>query len=439
MEAVFQSLTISVPDAPRLTQLLRPGALCWMRRGQGMLGFGNAIRAKFSGPERFAQAQEWWRAWCANTRFDGTGPVAMGSFSFAGQSHYESVLVVPQLLVRQSKHGTTVTLTTSLEQAEPLSEADVNSQWQQLLGQAVTRSVAVTSTGTEATAKELSEPPQLKTGSLTPQQWRRQVGEAVSTIRSGALNKVVLARDVVANVAGRLNREQLLQNLSRAYPECWTFGIGSFVGATPEMLIEVHHGVAHARVLAGTVDRLSAPPSDVATYIRTELVDSAKQTHEHRLAVQSLTDRLTPFVEDLRTPLAPFVLELPNVWHLATDVYATLAATTEKLGSHIPAVLAMVEALHPTAAVGGSPRQAAVKLIEDLEHLDRGPYAGPVGWIDAHGDGEWGIGLRSGVISDDERSVRLFAGCGIVADSDPEQELAETEAKLRPMIQALGL
>ncbi|MDQ6739500.1 MAG: chorismate-binding protein, partial [Actinomycetota bacterium] len=187
------------------------------------------------------------------------------------------------------------------------------------------------------------------------------------------------------------------------------------------------------RVLAGTLDREGAP-EDGEGFAREVLAGSVKQRQEHDFAVHSLTRQLAPFAVDLSVPPEPFILELPNVWHLASDVEAVLADAD----GHLPTSLALVEALHPTAAVCGTPRSKAGALILELEQLDRGPYAGPVGWLDGAGNGEWGIALR-GAVLEDPTTVRLYAGAGIVAASDPAAELAETWAKFRPMLQALGL
>jgi menaquinone-specific isochorismate synthase len=258
----------------------------------------------------------------------------------------------------------------------------------------------------------------------------------VAEIRTGALEKLVLARDIVATVPTGVNAAKVLRELARRYRECWTYGVDGLVGATPEMLIQVEGRTAQARVLAGTLDRRDAHgedglPMDYATRV---LAGSEKQRHEHEIAIQSLTTQLAPFSEAMNAHDEPFILELPNVWHLASDVKAELA----EVEGHVPTCLALINALHPTAAVCGTPTQVAGALIRKLEHLDRGPYAGPVGWLDAAGNGEWGIALRGAVIEGPD-TVRLYAGCGIVDGSQPEAELAETWAKFRPMLESLGI
>jgi menaquinone-specific isochorismate synthase len=238
----------------------------------------------------------------------------------------------------------------------------------------------------------------------------------------------------------------VVRDLAHRYEQCWTYcvgfgddagtGTGRLVGATPEMLVQVFDGVAHARVLAGTLDRDAVPAAeDPQAFAARVLGESEKQQHEHGFAIDSLVASLAPYTEVVTTSPEPFILELPNVWHLASDVTAVLRPGP---AGDPPSSLELAEALHPTAAVCGTPTAVAAATIPELEQMDRGLYAGPVGWLDAAGNGDWGIALR-GAVQEDERTVRLFAGCGLVAASDPEAELAETWAKLRPMLQALGL
>ena len=263
------------------------------------------------------------------------------------------------------------------------------------------------------------------------------VAAGVKRIQAGNLSKLVVARDVVAHLAAPIATAQVLRELAARYKDCWTYSVDGLIGSTPEMLIKVENNVARARVLAGTLDRSRAHghagESDT-DYAQRVLAGSEKQLHEHRIAIDSLTRKLEPFTTAMSSHSEPFVLELPNVWHLASDVSAELAHD----GGQPPSSLELAEAVHPTAAVCGTPTEIAGALIRELEQMDRGPYAGPVGWTDGAGNGEWGIALRGAVVESPQR-VRLYAGCGIVDGSDPEAELAETWAKFRPMIEALGL
>jgi menaquinone-specific isochorismate synthase len=221
----------------------------------------------------------------------------------------------------------------------------------------------------------------------------------------------------------------LVSRLAKDYPGCWTYHVDGLVGATPEMLIRREGGLATSRVLAGTIRRSADDVQDLA--LAAGLAQSGKDLQEHEFAVTSVARALAPFCSGMNVPDAPYVLELPNVLHLATDVTAVADPQVSSL--------ALAAALHPSAAVCGTPTAAARATIAELEQLDRDRYAGPVGWIDADGDGEWAIALRCGRIDPDEpRQIRLYAGCGIVADSDPAAEHAESVAKLVPMRDALG-
>ena len=251
-------------------------------------------------------------------------------------------------------------------------------------------------------------------------------GGKIGLIKAGELDKVVLARDVVATADGPVDVRHLLVRLAAAYPSCWTFSVDGLVGATPELLVRRTGDLVTSRVLAGTVRRRGDDQTDAG--LARALLASDKDTEEHEYAVRSVARALAAHCTDLDVPSRPHVLELANVQHLATDVTGRLADSAT--------VLALAASLHPTAAVCGTPTERAFALIAELEQMDRGRYAGPVGWFDRHGDGEFGIALRCARVEDDQ--VRAFAGCGIVAGSEPADEVAESNAKLIPMREALG-
>lgn len=427
--------------------LVRDDVLCWTRREAGLVGFGEVARFTATGPERFLEADIWWRHLVIeaditdHVECPGTGPVAFGSFAFSKVSAHESRLIVPEIVVGV-RDGRTWLTQIKADDGE-LTEAGALAAlagWLESPAAAAAPSDAAAPGGglpAEAgTAVVRTGPATLETGSLSEADWMDAVAAGVAEIRTGRLEKLVLARDVVATVPEGVNAAEVLRELAVRYRECWTYGVDGLVGATPEMLIQVEGRTAQARVLAGTLDRRDALgeaglPLDYAERV---LAGSEKQRHEHEIAIQSLTTQLAPFSEAMNAHSEPFILELPNVWHLASDVKAEL---TEVEG-HVPTCLALINALHPTAAVCGTPTQVAGALIRKLEHLDRGPYAGPVGWLDAAGNGEWGIALRGAVI-ESPHTVRLYAGCGIVEGSHPEAELAETWAKFRPMLESLGI
>jgi menaquinone-specific isochorismate synthase len=424
------------------------------------VGFGEIARFTATGPERFLEADIWWRHLVLEADITdavdcpGTGPVAFGSFAFSKVSTHRSRLIVPEIVVGVRDGRAWLTQLTfddgELTEAGALAALEhwvndgaMDDGTADILGDgpAAPRTGVglplVSRPGGGVAAEPAADVvPKLETGSLSEHDWMAAVAAGVAEIRTGKLEKLVLARDVVATIPEGVNAAEILRQLAIRYRECWTYGVDGLVGSTPEMLIQVEGRTAQARVLAGTLDRRDAEGMDGSPleFAERVLAGSEKQRHEHEIAIQSLTTQLAPFSEAMNAHSEPFILELPNVWHLASDVKAEL---TEVEG-HVPTCLALINALHPTAAVCGTPTTVAGALIRKLEHMDRGPYAGPVGWLDAAGNGEWGIALRGAVIEAPD-SVRLYAGCGIVEGSQPEAELAETWAKFRPMLESLGI
>jgi menaquinone-specific isochorismate synthase len=381
--------------------------MAWLRRGQGIVAWGEAARCVTSGPDRFADAVDWWRALTAaavirdEVGVPGTGLVSVGSFGFADDPG-DSVLVVPRVLVGARDDRQWITLISEDEQS-PRPELFVQDEV------ASPRNVTFAD------------------GAMSGAAWESVVAEAVARIGAGELEKVVLARDLVATADEVIDVRWPLRQLARDYEMCWTFHVDGLFGATPEMLVRRERGLVTSRVLAGTIRRTGDDERDLA--LAGQLARSSKDLEEHEYAVRSVADSLAPYCSSMNVPEVPFVLHLPNVMHLATDVTGVVH------DSDGASVLELAAALHPSAAVGGTPTKVAVELIAEIEGMDRGRYAGPVGWIDADGDGEFGIALRSAEI--DGAQVRLFAGCGIVADSDPEAELAEAQAKFLPVRDAL--
>jgi menaquinone-specific isochorismate synthase len=404
--------TTRVDEPGPLLELLpsSPG-LSWVRRGQGLVGWGEAARFESAGPERFAAARDWWRARVQHAvvrdevRLPGSGPVAFGSFAFDEQSSRGGVLVVPEVVVG-ARDGVWWVTTASADGRLPQSRPRLGRH----------------------TAEDPG-PVAYADGARSGAQWAQVVADAVSRIAAGEVGKVVLARDLEAKADHPVDLRWLLRRLAERYPGCWTFAVDGLVGATPELLVRLERGLVHSRVLAGTIRRTGDDAHDLA--LAGSLARSSKDLEEHEYAVRSLAEALAPHCSSMNVPEAPFVLHLPNVMHLATDVAGVL--------SDGASALALAEALHPTAAVCGTPTDAARELIRQLEGMDRGRYAGPVGWIDGRGDGEWGIALRCAEVDPQDGSrLRLFAGCGIVAGSVPREELAESDAKLVPMRDALA-
>jgi menaquinone-specific isochorismate synthase len=390
---------------PLLDLLPDSNPVAWLRAGEGLVGWGSFATTTVRGPERFADARKWWLkqlesfAITNSVHGNGTGPVLFASFSFSPDE--ESVLIIPQVIV--GKKG--------------------DKSWITWIGSSPQPDLNVT-------------PPDLIHNSITwdsdehaDDAWKSRVSTAVDRIQSGKLDKVVLARDFTGHSDKDIEPRTILKKLAAEYPSTWNFSVAGLVGATPELLLRLSRKMVTSRVLAGTISKTGNDERDLA--LAASLARSSKDLEEHLYAVKSVADALEPFCTSTNVPDAPYVLHLANVMHLATDVTGAIA---EKL-AHVDA-FTILEQLHPSAAVCGTPREQAGQLITEIESMSRGRYAGPVGWIDAAGDGELGIALRCGQINGD--SIRIFAGCGIVAGSDPDKELAESVAKLVPMRSALA-
>lgn len=416
-----------------LTSLLpASGGAAWLGERRQMIGLGRALTLESAAPDAIAEVRRAWEATPASapaptadaarpgedtptsatdphadaarpgaatpasSTDDAPSPVLFASFAF--RSPARSVAFVPALTLIDEA-GARWAITAGIGDApDPLAAVD------------------------EALA-EARPAPRVPTsltfghGSMSRGQWRDSVRAMAQRLRDGAADKAVMARDMTVRCAHGFDERFLIERLSDLYPSTWRFCVDSLLGASPEMLIAASGGTATSRVLAGT-----CKPGEGEM-----LASSAKDLREHDLASKSVSSILTRLCTSVRTH-GPFLLSLPNVVHLATDVHARLGE------AHL---LDLVAALHPTAAVCGTPRDAAMRLIEELEDTERGRYSGPVGWVDTAGDGEFAIALRCGFTSGTR--LRLFAGAGIMPDSDPDAELAETEAKMRPLLDALGV
>jgi isochorismate synthase len=392
----------------------------WHRPSQraDLFAEGAAYVIEASGPDRFASVASAWGdlladAVCADSVDLGaeawTGPVLLGGFAFDPVRHSTALwagwgaarFVLPARLL--ATRGQTTWLTTN-----------------ELIGPARPAPIPRPTPPAEAL------PP------LSPAAWQSLVGDVAAGLRSGALglDKVVLARAHHVRLAQPFDPHAALQRLSAAYPTCTSFAFAHhdawFVGATPEQLVEVHAGVASTMALAASTPRGANPAEDDA--LAASLLRDAKQRSEHDIVLRGLRQALRPVSTGVIADAEPRIERLPNLQHLLTRIRAQLAPGCT--------ILDVVERLHPSPAVGGSPREPALALIRASEGLDRGWYAGAIGWLDRFGDGEFVVGIRSALVRGSDAT--LFAGCGIVADSDPAAEYAESCWKLRPMLAALG-
>jgi len=496
---------------------------CWLHEGYGLVGLGRlltlsappakpvsttpvepAISTHFAQtgpspsadtpchnpPRRIEQLRQAWRhevgqaSWVDQVRRPGSGPLALGAITFSATSQASSVLVVPQVLVGRDRQGWWLTrfelspattaprgevfrgqpYTPQLSFVRAVAEnAAENAGLADILdfvcaqGQAS----AATSTSSPAVVGQTNAPAVGQTNApavesaktnqsaaLSDAQWSKAVELATQALKQQRAIKVVLARDSYLNSS--LTLGAALEHLATRFATTWTFSVDGMIGASPEMLLQLREREVFSRVLAGTARRRANMDQGELEQLADWLRHSPKNSREHQLAAASAVKALTPITEQLRVS-EPFALTLPNVIHLATDIYGQVAGDT--------GALALVEALHPTAAVCGTPTAAAAQLIGELEGMDRERYAGPVGWVDWRGEGQWCIALRSGQVlaptaqtagtqsgpagypmgNQPVGSVRIFAGAGIMPDSVAADELAETNAKMAPMRAALGL
>ena len=378
----------------------------WVRSGDGLVGFGEYKKFEVKGENRFKEAKAWWEERVSefkiqnNVHGSGTGPILFSSFSF--DANQSSILVIPEIIIGQKNGKSWITWIGDTKQPnlEKIATAPISGEitWQ--------------------------------AGSISEQAWQSQVSIAISAIKSNVLEKVVLARDITATSKSEISVRGLLQRLEIEYPPTWIFLVDGLIGATPELLVRLSKSLVTSRVLAGTIRKTGNEDRDLT--LAASLAKSSKDLEEHEYAVRSVADALAPFCSSTNVPEAPFVLHLSNVMHLATDVTGVLNDSAKQSD-----IFTLIAQLHPSAAVCGTPATEAKKLINELEQMNRERYAGPVGWIDANNDGEIAIALRCGQLSNDRKTIRLFAGCGIVAGSDPANEFAESQAKLMPMRTAL--
>lgn len=459
-------------------------------------------------PRRIEQLRQAWRhevgqaSWVDQVRRPGSGPLALGAITFSATSQASSVLVVPQVLVGRDRQGwwltrfelspapttphgevfrgqpyspqlsfvRTVADNTAPENADLAGILDFVSVCAQGSATSTTKTSPAGAPAHASGATSASSPDVVaqtnapavgqtspaavestktnQSAALSDAQWSKAVELATQALKQQRAIKVVLARD--SYLSSSLTLGATLEHLATRFATTWTFSVDGMIGASPEMLLQLREREVFSRVLAGTARRRANMDQGELEQLADWLRGSPKNSREHQLAAASAVKALTPITEQLRVS-EPFALTLPNVIHLATDIYGQVAGDT--------GALALVEALHPTAAVCGTPTAAAAQLIGELEGMDRERYAGPVGWVDWRGEGQWCIALRSGQVlaptaqtagtqggpagypmgNQPVGAVRIFAGAGIMPDSVAADELAETNAKMAPMRAALGL
>lgn len=394
---------VTRPIPPLDDPLARSPDLVWMSPNVSLWGWGEADRIHpGTGADRIAILRERLAETMSAAEVDdrvevsGTGPVAFASVTFSAGS-VGSVALVPRVLV--GNRGEHWWLTTIADDGPP---------------------------SPAPSAPEDGDRARYAGSSMPDLLWMEAVAEGIREIERGTVDKVVLARDYAVWSRQPFHRGHLLRRLRSRFPGCYVFQVADLMGASPELLVRRNSEQFESLVLAGSAPVFDDPGADAKA--AAGLLESPKDRWEHELAVRSVREALARSGIPTRPTDEPEVLRLDNVRHLATRLSAPVPADFD--------ALAAAEALHPTAAVGGTPTDAALQLIGQLEGMDRGRYAGPVGWTDARGDGEVAIALRCAEISG--ARARLFAGAGIVAGSLPEEELEETRLKLGAMMGALG-
>ncbi len=380
------------------------------RDGVGVAGAGDQTIPVPPGPgliERAADAADAALDAIARTP-GGLGTVVAGALPFDERS--AAILSVLKSAVRRARPGQTTRVEVVSEQGRP----------------AVWPHGRRPGAGAPAAAFESARLP----SDPSPAAYAEAVERAVGRIRDGMLRKVVLARSLVVDAGRELDVRTLLWRLRAVDPACYAFAAatprGIMVGASPELLVSRSGVEVRAAPLAGSAPRFGDPSEDRASGER--LLDSPKDREEHAIVAEAVAATLGPFCRELNYAAEPELLGTANVWHLSTPLRG-------RLREPAPSALRLVAALHPTPAICGAPRGAARRAIAELEAFDRGCYAGPVGWMDADGDGAWAIALRCAELMG--RRARLFSGAGIVAGSDPDREIEETDRKFRALLDAL--
>ncbi len=407
-----------------------------------LVGLGVAHALDAVEASRFRQAAAAWRRLLSGAIIEGprglpgAGPLLLGGFAFDAQrpttplweGYPHGRLILPKLLF--TRDDDEMWLTTNVV-VNPNTDPDVDAHTIEALQANVL--AALRSNGHRSPNGYL---PQITLKELRPaEEWQAEVARAVGAIRRDEFEKVVLARAVQLHSAKDFNPASALRVLAANYVGCYLFAIARgndgtpneqcFLGATPEQLVRLRGDEVHAMSLAGSIKRGETPEADAE--LGQALLDSAKDRREHDVVTQTITENLDEACLSLRVAETPKLLKLGNIQHLCTPITGRL--------SNGYTIFDLVERLHPTPAVGGRPREATLHFIRQHEGLDRGWYAGPVGWVNAEGEGEFAVALRSALLRGG--TATLFAGCGIVADSDPEREYAESELKFKPMLSAL--
>ena len=381
-----------------LNDIARDDGFLFVRNGTGIAGRGVAARIAVEAGPAFLAAIEHLDESAGAGSGPGAGPLAIGWVPFTPGAPGE--LVVPAVVVGKGPEGRhwVTTIDGAEEELAPPRPSEPSA------------------------AAYRIEP-------VTPvEQYLEAVRAARDAVRDGGLTKAVIAREIAVLADRPIDRHSVLHRLKASFGSSYRFAVDGFVGASPELLVEVEGPDVRSRPLAGTAPRTGDVERDAE--IAEALVASTKNQVEHRVVIDVVHDTLLPWCSYLDWEPDPSIVTVANVQHLGTRIEG-------RLSSPPPSVLELVRALSPTPALGGHPRDEALALIAKVEGVERDRYGGAVGWVDAAGNGTWAVAIRCAELSDDRCRARLHAGGGIVADSDPLTELAETQAKFQAMLSAL--
>jgi menaquinone-specific isochorismate synthase len=395
------SSTIS-PDQIDLTSFASSDGMLFVRNGIGFATRGVAARV----------ASHEARTFLANIQIDdsvkapGSGPVLIGAIPFDSQQPHDFVL--PKMLICKSDDGRC--WVTTIQDTELYKSELTDSDFSPLHAPSATSSSYTVTPGVDV------------------ETYLQAVTAARDAVRSGSITKAVIARDVFVASSQPIDIHSVLLRLRNTFGSSYQFSVDGFVGASPELLVSILHGEVSSHPLAGTAPRTGDPTTD--DQLAASLLSSSKNQIEHRIVIDAVHDTLLPWCSYLDWEPEASIVAFANVQHLGTHM-------SGRLSEPFLHVLDAVYALSPTPALGGHPRDKALKLIAEVEGMSRGRYGGAVGWFDSSGNGVWAVSIRCAEYSNNNKTARLFAGGGIVADSEPLSELAETQAKLQAMLAAI--
>ena len=397
MKAVTRPLSAYTDGVVDLNDIAGGDGVLFVRNAVGIAGRGVAATVPVD------EAAEFLAQLDHDSTVPGAGPVALGCVPFVPGSSAD--LVVPCIQVRKDAVGaTSVTIV-----------GDVDDD---LLADAL-----IPGEPSQTTAASWSIEPEIDIDA-----YLAAVVAARDAVRAGKLTKAVIARPIRVRSSEPIDVHAVLRRLRASFGSSYRYSIDGFIGASPELLVEVDGAIVRSHPLAGTAPRTGDVDNDAR--IAADLIASTKNQVEHRVVIDVVHDTLLPWASYLDWEPEPSIVTVANVQHLGTRMEGMLSQPG-------PSVIDLVRALSPTPALGGHPRDAAIDLIQRIEGFERGRYGGAIGWVDAAGNGTWAVAIRCAELSADRRSARLVAGGGIVADSDPHAELAETQAKFQAMLSAI--